>query len=80
MVVVELCDIYDFINKGIDFETGDRMLKNVAELCLQEAGKEHWVGRFDKTKFGIVLNKTPRGKAVAGQNYSVHSQSGRGRI
>ena len=64
LVVVELCDIYDFINKGIDFETGDRMLKNVAELCLQEAGKEHWVGRFDKTKFGIVLNKTPRGKAV----------------
>lgn len=63
-MVVELCDIYDFINKGIDFETGDRMLKNVAELCLQEAGKEHWVGRFDKTKFGIVLNKTPRGKAV----------------
>ena len=59
-----LNDIYDFINKGIDFETGDRMLKNVAELCLQEAGKEHWVGRFDKTKFGIVLNKTPRGKAV----------------
>ena len=29
LVVVELCDIYDFINKGNDFETGDRMLKNV---------------------------------------------------
>lgn len=64
LVVVELCDIYDFINKGIDFETGDKLLKNAAELCFQEAGAEHLVGRFDKTKFGIALNKTPREKAV----------------
>lgn len=64
LVVVELSDIYDFINKGIDFETGDRLLKNVAELCFQEAGSELSVGRFDKTKFGIALNKLPREKAV----------------
>lgn len=64
LVVVELTDIYDFINKGIDFETGDKLLKSVGELCFQEAGKDHFVGRFDKTKFGIVLNKAPREKAV----------------
>jgi len=64
LVVIELKDIYDFINKGIDFETGDRMLKNAAELCLQEAGEAYQVGRFDKTKFGIILNKAARDKAV----------------
>jgi len=64
LVVAELSDIYDFINKGIDFETGDKMLKSVADLCLQEAGGTHWVGRFDKTKFGIALCNTPREQAV----------------
>ena len=63
LVVIELCDIYDFINKGINFETGDKMLKSVDEICLQEAKENRWVGRFDKTKFGIVLNKTTREEA-----------------
>lgn len=73
LVVVELCDIYDFINKGINFETGDKMLKNVAEICLQEAGENRWVGRFDKTKFGIVLNKTTRDEALTlSQKLSEH--------
>lgn len=64
LVVVELRDIYDFINKGINFETGDKMLKNVAEICLQETKENRWVGRFDKTKFGIVLNKSSRDEAL----------------
>lgn len=64
LVVVELADIYEFINKGIDFETGDKLLKATAEICITEAGKDSSIGRFDKTKFGIILNKAPREKAV----------------
>lgn len=64
LVVIELLDIYEFINKGIDFETGDKLLKAAAEICVNTAGNDKSIGRFDKTKFGIILSKTPREEAV----------------
>lgn len=64
LIVIELADIYEFINKGIDFETGDKLLKSTAEICIDVAGEDTSIGRFDKTKFGIILNKTNREKAV----------------
>ncbi len=64
LIVIELADIYEFINKGIDFETGDKLLKATAEICVSATGKDVSIGRFDKTKFGIILNKTNRDEAV----------------
>lgn len=64
LVVIELLDIYEFINKGIDFETGDKLLKAAAEICVTTAGNDKSIGRFDKTKFGIILSKTSREDAV----------------
>lgn len=64
LIVIELCDIYEFINKGIDFETGDKLLKAASEICVNTAGNDKSIGRFDKTKIGIILNKTPREEAV----------------
>lgn len=64
LIVIELSDIYEFINKGIDFETGDKLLKSTAEICIDTAGRDASIGRFDKTKFGIILNKTSRERAV----------------
>lgn len=60
LVVLELRDIYDFISKGIDFETGDKLIKKAAQICRMTAGKDRTVGRFDKTKFAIALPKTSR--------------------
>lgn len=64
IVVIELKDIYEFANKGIDFETGDKILKSTAELCVKEFGKNYYIGRFDKTKIGIIFNKTERDEAA----------------
>lgn len=60
MIVLELQDIYDFISKGIDFETGDKLIKKAGYICRMTAGKHYSVGRFDKTKFGIILPQTSR--------------------
>lgn len=64
LVVVELKDIYEFVSKGIDFDTGDKLLKNAAQLAVKEAGKNAETGRFDKTKLGIILNKVQREDAA----------------
>ena len=64
LVVIELKDIYEFVSKGIDFDTGDRLLRISAELCVKEAGDKAEIGRFDKTKLGIILNKIPREEAA----------------
>lgn len=60
--VIELADVYDFINKGISFESGDKLLKSVAEVCSEEQNVE--IGRFDKTKIGIILNDKTREQAL----------------
>ena len=64
-VVVELKDIYDFISKGIDFETADKMLKVVSDVCFANLTPNANIGRVDKTKIFMVLNGTEREKARA---------------
>lgn len=62
-VVIELKDIYEFISKGIDFETADKMLKTVGQVCSSNLPENSAIGRVDKTKFFIFMNKTPRADA-----------------
>lgn len=64
-VVAELRDVYDFISKGIDFETADRMLKVVSDVCFANLTPNANIGRVDKTKIFMVLNGTEREKARA---------------
>lgn len=54
LVVVELADIYGFVNKGFSFDTGDRLLRAVAEACIENTPHHVAIGRFDHTKIGIV--------------------------
>lgn len=62
-IAVELKDIYDFIAKGIDFETADKMLKNISNLCLNITNGKGYAGRVDKTKIIIALKSISRGDA-----------------
>ena len=64
-VVVELRDIYDFISMGIDFETADRMLKVVSDVCFANLTPNANIGRVDKTKIFMVLNGAERETARA---------------
>ena len=64
-VVVELKDVYDFISKGIDFETADKMLKVVSDVCFANLTPNAHIGRVDKTKLVMVLNGTNRATAKA---------------
>ena len=67
LLVIELKDIYDFANKGISFETGDTILKNTAEYCVAtfENSDTH-IGRFDKTKIGIIFSRGNRDEVAKG--------------
>jgi len=62
-VIIELKDIYEFISKGIDFETADIMLKTVGQVCSNNLNENSAIGRVDKTKFFMFMNKTPRHQA-----------------
>lgn len=62
-IVVELKDIYEFIAKGIDFETADKMLKAVSSLCLESLPEEGYAGRVDKTKIVMALKNVSRDEA-----------------
>lgn len=64
-VVVELKDIYDFVSKGIDFETADKLLKSVSDICFANLTPNANIGRVDKTKIVLVLNGTAIAKAEA---------------
>lgn len=64
-VVVELRDLYDFVSRGIDFETADKLLKVVSDVCFANLTPNANIGRVDKTKIVMVLNGTPRDKAEA---------------
>lgn len=63
-VAVELKDIYDFISKGIDFETADKLLKIISDLCFANLTPNAHIGRVDKTKIFMILNGTPREVAL----------------
>lgn len=62
-VVIELKDIYGFIAKGIDFETADKMLKNISGICLENLSMHEYAGRVDKTKIVLALKDASRDKA-----------------
>ncbi len=64
-VVVDLRDIYAFISKGIDFETADKMLKVVSEVCVANLPKGANIGRVEKTKIYMELNGIGREEARA---------------
>ncbi len=55
-IVIELKDIYEFISKGIDFETADKMLRTVSEVCVKTLPNNAAIGRVDKTKFFIFAS------------------------
>lgn len=74
LLVVELHDLCDFINKGISFERGDNLLKDIANLCQNLIGDQCFAGRFEKTKIGLILNGYTRGKAGKLAN-SVYAQA-----
>ena len=59
-IVIELRDLYDFISKGIDFETADKMLKIVSGVCFTYLTPNAIIGRVEKTKMMLVLNGTNR--------------------
>mgnify|MGYP002751605367 CR=1 FL=1 len=65
LLVVEMRDLCDFINKGISFERGDNLLKTMADLCNTKLKGKGSIGRFEKTKLGLILNKFSREKAAA---------------
>lgn len=55
LIVVELADIYNFVNKGFSFEKGDKLLRLAADACVESTGKDAVIGRFEHTKIGIIL-------------------------
>ena len=65
LMVVDVRDLCDFINKGISFERGDKLLKTMADLCQDKVKDKGFVGRFEKTKIGMILNGFSREKAAA---------------
>lgn len=64
LIVIELRDLCDFINKGISFEAGDKLLKTMTNLCNAKIKDGSSIGRFDKTKIGLILNEYSREKAA----------------
>ena len=64
LIVLELKDVYDFVCKGIDFDRGDKLIKQAAQICKQNAGEKAVVGRFNKTCFAMVMPLMPREKAA----------------
>lgn len=64
LLVVDLRDLCEFINNGISFETGDKLLKTVTDLCSNKLKNSNYIGRFEKTKLGLILNGYTREKAA----------------
>lgn len=63
LLVVEARDLCKFINQGISFERGDKLLKAIYNLCAEKTENKCTIGRFEKTKFGLILNDYSREKA-----------------
>lgn len=65
LLVVEAKDLCKFINQGISFERGDKLLKAIYNLCAEKTENKCTIGRFEKTKFGLILNDYSREKTAA---------------
>ena len=65
LLVVEAKDLCRFINQGISFERGDKLLKAIYNLCAEKTENKCTIGRFEKTKFGLILNDYSREKTAA---------------
>ena len=63
LLVIETKDLCRFINQGISFERGDKLLKSIYNLCAEKTENKCTIGRFEKTKFGLILNDYSREKA-----------------
>lgn len=64
LLVVEARDLCRFINQGISFERGDKLLKAIYNLCAEKTENKCTIGRFEKTKFGLILNDYSREKTA----------------
>ncbi len=65
LLVIEAKDLCTFINQGISFERGDKLLKAIYNLCAEKTENKCTIGRFEKTKFGLILNDYSREKTAA---------------
>ena len=61
-IEVELRDVYNFISKGIDFETSDKMLKKVSDVGFANLTPHANISRVEKTKILFVPNGISREK------------------
>ena len=64
LIMVELRDIYDFVCRGINFETGDQLLIKAGRICHLVNAKNQKTARLDKTKLAIMLPETARENAA----------------
>lgn len=55
LIVVELADVYNFVNKGFSFDTGDKLLRFAADACIESTDNTACIGRFEQTKIGIII-------------------------
>lgn len=62
-IVVELRDIYEFAAKGIDFETADKILKDVGDIAMTLLPEGGYAGRVDKTKIVMIMPEISREEA-----------------
>lgn len=65
LLVIETKDLCKFINQGISFERGDKLLKAIYNLCAEKTENKCTIGRFEKTKFGLILDGYSREQAAA---------------
>lgn len=55
LMVIEVADVYNFVAKGFSFNVGDKLIRLVANACVECCGNSAIIGRFDNTKFGLIF-------------------------
>lgn len=55
LMVIEIADVYNFVTSGFSFNTGDKLIRLVADACVECCGNSAVLGRFDTTKFGLIF-------------------------
>ena len=61
-ISIELSDILNFVDSGFSFNTGDKLLRSVADACIECVGNIAKIGRYDNTKIGIIITKYKKEK------------------